>query len=553
MRILIADDEPINRFLLLHMLEEEGYANCYEAQDGREAIELANRISPDLLLLDVDMPEVNGYEVAKQLKSKSSVYLPIIFITASSDRESLLKCLEAGGDDFAVKPFDRSILSAKINAHMRSRKMSLHIEEQNKALSDFRREVDLEHAMVEHMYNHALQNPEAVLRHFDVLQKPAKTFNGDLFLVHPHPNGGLYFFIGDFTGHGLASTVGALPVSKTFTAMAAKGLSLIEIAQALNEMLYSFLPVDRFCAATLGHINESGTRAMVWQGGMPDFFVQSKYSDTNYRVESKHMSLGILPPEDFETDCIMLDLEEGDRLTFLTDGIVEATPEKAFTEEASANMLGEETLKQWLDEKSDVTAQALYQRAQTQLGRTQFDDDVTIVRFQSEPLFDLKIPNTQISVPFLFSVSLGPDELRTESSLEQVFQIINNQPGLAAVRADLFTVLSEMYTNALEHGILGLESDLKESPDGFMEYYELREARLQNLTEGFIRIDVNLYPKEQRIAVAVNDSGDGFDYQALRENKDSASSGRGIALLKEICDDLWFEGVGNRIVVELNI
>ena len=117
MRILVVDDDTLNRFLLVHMLEQQGYVDTFEGEDGVVALELAKRIKPALVLLDVVMPEMDGYEVATRLKkSAGDIYLPIIFITALEDEESLARCLEVGGDDFVAKPFDKVILAAKIRA-----------------------------------------------------------------------------------------------------------------------------------------------------------------------------------------------------------------------------------------------------------------------------------------------------------------------------------------------------------------------------------------------------------------------------------------------------
>ena len=89
MKILIIDDESLNRFLLLHMLEEEGYTDCYEAKDGPEGIQLAQEVQPDLVLLDVMMPGMDGFAVAPVLKEMAGDnYLPIIFITSLDDKES---------------------------------------------------------------------------------------------------------------------------------------------------------------------------------------------------------------------------------------------------------------------------------------------------------------------------------------------------------------------------------------------------------------------------------------------------------------------------------
>ena len=91
MRILVVDDDTLNRFLLVHMLEQQGYMDTFEAEDGAVAIKLVKRIKPDLVLLDVVMPEMDGYEVARRLKKLAGdIYLPIIFITAMEKNLFLL-------------------------------------------------------------------------------------------------------------------------------------------------------------------------------------------------------------------------------------------------------------------------------------------------------------------------------------------------------------------------------------------------------------------------------------------------------------------------------
>ena len=97
MRILIVDDEPVNRFLLSHMLEENGFTDCHEAEDGEQGLAMAEELVPDIVLLDVVMPGMSGHEVAPKLKAlQTDIYLPIIFITALDDEESLVKCLSVG-------------------------------------------------------------------------------------------------------------------------------------------------------------------------------------------------------------------------------------------------------------------------------------------------------------------------------------------------------------------------------------------------------------------------------------------------------------------------
>lgn len=97
MKILIVDDEAINRTLLTNMLFNAGYKECIEAVDGIEAIKQFKEQEPDLVLLDVVMPGLSGFDVAPKIRQLASgPYLPILFITALEDKESLVRCLEVG-------------------------------------------------------------------------------------------------------------------------------------------------------------------------------------------------------------------------------------------------------------------------------------------------------------------------------------------------------------------------------------------------------------------------------------------------------------------------
>ena len=112
--ILIVDDEPFGRETLESILEPEGYI-LVMAENGYQAIEKAMAIQPDVILLDVMMPGMNGFEVCRHIRSeKQLAEIPILFLTALDDRQSLLNGLEAGADEFISKPFDRYELRARL-------------------------------------------------------------------------------------------------------------------------------------------------------------------------------------------------------------------------------------------------------------------------------------------------------------------------------------------------------------------------------------------------------------------------------------------------------
>jgi DNA-binding NtrC family response regulator len=122
-RILIVDDRPSNLKILRLRLAAEGY-QVLEAADGPQALELAERENPDLVLLDVMMPGMDGFEVCRRLKARQEdEFVPVIMVTARTETESIVKGLEAGADEYVTKPFEVLELLARVKSMLRIRHM----------------------------------------------------------------------------------------------------------------------------------------------------------------------------------------------------------------------------------------------------------------------------------------------------------------------------------------------------------------------------------------------------------------------------------------------
>jgi len=133
-RILMVDDEPANLKLLDRMLRHEGYADLVLIQDPRQLLAEYHKAAPDLILLDINMPYLNGYEVMEQLKELNDPLLPpIVVLTAQAGRDFLMKALQAGARDFISKPFDRFELLARVR-NMLDAHLSLRMTFQQKEL-----------------------------------------------------------------------------------------------------------------------------------------------------------------------------------------------------------------------------------------------------------------------------------------------------------------------------------------------------------------------------------------------------------------------------------
>src|SRR5215470_4021235 len=118
-RILIVDDIETNRDILAKRLATQGYDLC-QATDGQEALDVAKTLLPDLILLDVMMPKLNGIEVCRRLKSDAALpFMSIILVTAKADTKDVVLGLDSGADEYLTKPIDQAALVARVRSVLR--------------------------------------------------------------------------------------------------------------------------------------------------------------------------------------------------------------------------------------------------------------------------------------------------------------------------------------------------------------------------------------------------------------------------------------------------
>ncbi len=141
-KILVVDDHSPSRKTAVALLEVEGY-ELLEADSGSAALEKVMKIQPDLILLDVMMPGMDGFEVCQQLKHDEQTRLiPVIFITALNDRQSRIRGIEAGGDDFLTKPFDRLELAARVKSLVHQKRLNEDLDHTEQVLFSIARAIE---------------------------------------------------------------------------------------------------------------------------------------------------------------------------------------------------------------------------------------------------------------------------------------------------------------------------------------------------------------------------------------------------------------------------
>ncbi|KPA16458.1 chemotaxis protein CheY [Candidatus Magnetomorum sp. HK-1] len=572
-KILIIDDEELIRKRLKKILELDDF-NVFTAENGKRGLETYIEQKPDIILLDIKMPGMDGIEVLKNIKKQDlNHHSEVIMITGHGGVESAIDAMREGAFAYLQKPIDIDELEIDIQNAIKKLKMHEQLDVHVLALEDRTIELEKTNMKMEGLYRKLRHDYEVaakvfrnVIRRDDLQLKNVKymlssmdIFCGDLAIALPKPNGGLYAFLGDFTGHGLIAAIGAIPVTDIFYAMARVKAPLIDIILAINKKLKETLPTGLFLAACLGELDCENGIFSVWNGGNPDILILDKKNNFKTRISSTNLPLGVVSNEMLNPKLEKLEVETGDRIFMYSDGVVE-------TFNSEGLIYGQERFEKCLlnyAPTSTDTLDVLGKELKNFRGDVEQKDDVTMMEIIcTEP----EVKKQKADIQSLnkkgwhFSFEIQAETLRSVDSLANLFTKIKDDEVLSSHKENIYLILSELYTNALDYGVLHIDPGLKKSILGFETYFQERFSRLNHISDGWIKMAIAYEPEhgpdESGIfMVRMEDSGEGFDYMKklpkLEENP--AFGGRGIPLLKSLCKNVRYCGKGNCVEIEYEV
>jgi sigma-B regulation protein RsbU (phosphoserine phosphatase) len=321
-RILVADDDATSRKLLTRILTRAGF-DCNEAPDGIEALKLLRADPPSLLLLDYDMPGMDGAEVLKQLRRDGNAavaQIPAIMLTGHGGEESEVLCLEAGADDFVTKPINDAVLRARIDTQLRLRSMRSQLQEQNDELEAWRRnlERDLEAARL--TQQSLIPQKPPVLPGWEIAAcyRPVIQVGGDIYGWLRMADGRTLFWIADATGHGASAALLTTLAKLLFHHGTGENNEPAKIMEAVNNDFRSIFGARSFMTAMCVALDPATGRASVVGAGHPPLLVARTGGHTE-SIPSSAPPLGLLERSEFIETSV--NLEPGDAFFLYTDGI----------------------------------------------------------------------------------------------------------------------------------------------------------------------------------------------------------------------------------------
>ena len=552
--VLVVDDHIQTRLVLTRLLERMGYT-VRTAENGLRAVEAVATARPDIVIMDLEMPVMGGFEATERIRASSTGgWLPIVFLSATPDSAALINALNAGADDYLVKPVGYTVLRAKMRAVSRMLNLQRELETRSAGLQAYRDAEEERNHMAEHVIRRLAKNDygnETVLQHWTA---PASLFSGDLIAAAQTPGGLLHVMLADGAGHGLAAALCALTVTQPFHRMTQKGYPLSTIVGEMNKKIRELLPIERFVAATLVSVDFKQQLIEIWNGGNPPLVVLAEDGIVLHTARSLHLPLGVAPQNLFSGEPEIYHFTQACQIVACSDGFFEAAawpPAESGARELAA-LLKPHAPKHRFD--------ALKAQCAAAEGGDAWRDDVSVFMIScrpgehSQPQPSRHVDERHVSAgDWHFDLRLSAEQLRRVDVVPLLHDLVNRLQGSFSGNPKLFLVLAELVSNAIDHGLLKLDSAVKLEPEGFQRYLQYRQEALAKLTGA--SVDVRIAATDSgttpKLKIHVRDTGAGFDYgRVLQLAPDpGAPFCRGIPLIMRLCEQVEYRGCGNEVEV----
>lgn len=352
--ILIVDDTPDNLRLLVEIFKQQNY-KVRPVPNAKLALTVIKASPPDLILLDINMPEIDGYELCRILKQDDTTKeIPVIFLSAMNETIDKVKAFNIGGVDYITKPFHLEEVLARVGAHLKLSSLLKQLGQVNNILEQEVKE-RTEEILKLHTAKHMMESELKVARTIQtaMLQKsffvsnyknkievyadasPAKHVGGDFYDYFYIDKNKLFFCIGDVSGKGIPAAI-FMAMVKTIIKVEAKGqIPLDELMFRVNQILLEENESCMFASVLCGIIDTDNAVLTFCNAGHMTPLMARKNQKFNFIKLPRNSVLGILPVTKDDYAFEELKLIKGDRIFLYSDGVTDAINNKneMFTKE----------------------------------------------------------------------------------------------------------------------------------------------------------------------------------------------------------------------------
>jgi len=471
----------------------------------------------------------------------------VIIASSNDEPEFFVTAFLAGIDDFILKPVNFELMWLKIEKAVFQNELKQLGTEQETQLKLLLTEQQQEQNAALSVFQTMFQQMNRPSTAIDMWIQSTSVLSGDCILHCQGSDGSWYLILADAMGHGLAAATSLMPIMQSFTTMAQKSLPLANIVFELNEKLCLQLPDDRFVAAVLIRIKPTQKEVEIWNGAMPAVLLIDSDGREIGQARSEHMALGILNGFDFSVKMQVFDLIAIEHLIMLSDGVLE-------TKLVDSEMLNLAKISAAFAASASGTAPMDKLKSYFIGEEVVVEDDISICIINCPQLLaeTSELKGKSIGQPLTIDCGFkfSGASIRLTDVPGQVVELLKMQTVAMPMVAATYTIVSELYNNAVDHGVLGLESIIKEADGGFMRYYEMRTERLQKLSNNdFVKLDLKWDIQTHQLEILMEDSGVGFEVGRATNTGKLRTYGRGLELINQLACSLEVISPGNKFRV----
>lgn len=374
--ILIVDDEPVNRLILTRSFANSD-AELHECSSGFEVMEFLETKIPDIVLLDIMMPGMDGFEVCEKIKNNPKTFdVPILLITALNDKQSKLKGLELGAHDVITKPFDIFEVKLRVKQYLKMRELFLQVKEYNNRI---KKEIlaarKIQMNMLPANYQNFAEKYSFCYEYF-----PCDDLGGDFLDFFQISETHYLFYIADVSGHGVASSLVTVFLKEFFN-QNLKKISInpvpSEILQNLNKALNTLNFIDKYLTMFLGIINTEDN-LLYWSSAGPNTSPLIFCEDSVTELNNSAPALGWWDEVDF--DNYVNEFPKNSVLVCYSDAAIEIKnqEEVPLEKEGLLKLLKRNNIVEYLDFQSIMHELLDYSNSLS------FNDDLTLLGIKRE-------------------------------------------------------------------------------------------------------------------------------------------------------------------------
>jgi CheY-like chemotaxis protein/serine/threonine protein phosphatase PrpC len=331
--ILLVDDNPTNLKVLSANLSGLNY-QLLTATTGERALVVAENALPELILLDINLPGISGFEVCTQLKNNpKTAHIPIIFLSALDDTQSKVKGFEVGGVDYVTKPFQREEVIARVQTQLKISTLTKNLEAQNKVLETINQELTDSITYASRIQKALMPNHDVIQSYFPesfIFFQPRNIVSGDFYQVFEKRNK-IFVIVADCTGHGVPGAFMSL-LGMNLIGQIIEERNITETSAILDELDASIqklvnqplengeIPRDGMDIAIMA-LDRQRNQVQYASAGRPIYFVRNG-TLTDLRGD-KYAIGGEKTDNKFFTHYTLTDIQPKDRFYLFSDGITD--------------------------------------------------------------------------------------------------------------------------------------------------------------------------------------------------------------------------------------